>query len=163
MGRPSLYKRPPLDKTVFGIWPSGTYGSAEDRPPSRLRKGDRYGGHQGRCGAAEGPRPSLYYMVSSEIAGPHLIEVSQHLWVKPIPPERCRNQHKLAYNLGVSDGELKRYTTAEGKAHDIRLLETKMRNKSGNIVCQQLEVQRPIDVGSSAMSLQIDGDDAASL
>jgi hypothetical protein len=62
----------------------------------------------------------------------------------------------------VPDGELQGNTTAEGIAHDVGLLKTKP-NKGGAVVCHQLEAQGAIDVGISAMSLQVDGDDAASL
>ena len=60
-----IWTRRFLESGLAGL----TDRSCEIRPTSRLRKGDRYCGHQGSRGAAQGSRPSFYYVVSAEIAG----------------------------------------------------------------------------------------------
>jgi hypothetical protein len=57
--------------------------------------------------------------------------------------------------------KLKWHATAEGITHHVGLVETKLGNQGSDVVRHQLKAQGAIDVSSSAMSLQIDGDDAA--
>src|SRR5207253_3190404 len=78
-------------------------------------------------------------------------------------PDRRRDQDELSDELRMPEGDEERDAAAQRVAHDVGPLELEVLDERGDVFGHQLGADRSIDVGRSAVSLQVRGDDLTAL
>ena len=73
------------------------------------------------------------------------------------------SRRALAGYFGMPDRRVERHPAAERVAHDVRLVEPEVVDEGGDVVGHEPHVDRPIDVGGTAVTLHVGRDDLVAL
>src|SRR5438045_1668886 len=92
-----------------------------------------------------------------------LLLLREHLGIDGTALEVCRDDDELPDELWVTDRDEGGNTATERVAHHVRPVQLQVFDERGDVVGHELRLERSIDVGRTAVALQIDGDDLPTL
>jgi hypothetical protein len=84
--------------------------------------------------------------------------LGEHLGRDRVASDVGRGHDELADLVGVLDRREERDPAAERITDEVRLVEPEVVDERGDVVGHEPDVDRPIDVGRSAVTLEVDGD-----
>ena len=90
---------------------------------------------------------------SGEMFGPILPALGEHLGVDGAPTDVRRDGDEPSDDLGMANRRLESHAAAKRVAHDVGLVEPEMPDECRDVVGHQLDAERPVDVGGSAVAL----------
>jgi len=93
----------------------------------------------------------------------YLALLGEHVRVDRVAPNVGRGGDQAADQGRVLDRGQQSHPAAERVAHDVGLVQPEMVDERGNVIGHEPDVDRPVDVGRPAVSLQVGGDDLVPL